>query len=155
MALLFSSLLGSCARLLLSPLNLTTVDNSLDIMAVLARSEILTALEDGSIKIEPKPLLAEVGPASVDLTLSNEFRFYKPGLSVIPINEATDYKSITEKVVIDEEKQQYYLLLPGQACLGITKERIQLSQGLCGLLEGRSRFARMGLFVHITAGFMK
>jgi hypothetical protein len=25
---------------------------------------------------------------------------------------------------------------------------------MCGLLEGRSRFARLGLFVHITAGFM-
>ncbi len=45
-----------------------------------------------------------------------------------------------------------YLLLPGQACLGITRERIQLSTRLCGLLEGRSRFARLGLFVHITAG---
>jgi hypothetical protein len=46
-------------------------------------------------------------------------------------------------------------LLPGQACLGITVETIQLAPGLCGLLEGRSRFARLGLFVHITAGFMQ
>jgi dCTP deaminase len=37
---------------------------------------------------------------------------------------------------------------------GITVEKVHLSPGLCGLLEGRSRFARMGLFVHITAGFM-
>ena len=47
-----------------------------------------------------------------------------------------------------------YLLLPGQACLGITEEKITLAPTLCGLLEGRSRFARLGLFVHITAGFM-
>jgi hypothetical protein len=47
-----------------------------------------------------------------------------------------------------------YLLLPGCACLGITEESINLSGNLCGLLEGRSRFARLGLFVHITAGFM-
>jgi len=87
-------------------------------------------------------------------------------------------------------KGDSYLLLPGQACLGITVERIHLASGYCGLLgtytkiifvlyvhwirdlsfkttdlriltsrpfnllEGRSRFARLGLFVHITAGFM-
>jgi len=47
-----------------------------------------------------------------------------------------------------------FLLLPGCACLGITEEKIKLAPSMCGLLEGRSRFARLGLFVHITAGFM-
>ena len=46
------------------------------------------------------------------------------------------------------------LLLPGQSCLGITQEKVKLTGKICGLLEGRSRFARLGLFVHITAGFM-
>ena len=36
--------------------------------------------------------------------------------------------------------------------LGITEENVKLAPHLCGLLEGRSRFARLGLFVHITAG---
>jgi len=88
----------------------------------------------------------------VDLTLSNEFRFYKPGLQVVPVTENTDYKDITEKMVLKEGES--FLLLPGQACLGITSETIHLSPRICGLLEGRSRFARLGLFVHITAGFM-
>lgn len=38
-----------------------------------------------------------LGP-SIDLTLSNEFRYYKPGLNVVPIHESTDYKQVTEKV---------------------------------------------------------
>lgn len=120
-------------------------------MSILAKDEIIKAVEAGDIEIEPYNPDA-IGPASIDLTLSNEFRYYKPGLSVIPINEATNYKSITEKVVLDESKGEYYLLLPGQACLGITVENVKLAPSLCGLLEGRSRFARMGLFVHITAG---
>ena len=57
---------------------------------------------------------------SIDLTLSNEFRFYNPGLSVIPITEDTDYKAISTKIVLAEGES--YLLLPGQACLGITIE---------------------------------
>jgi dCTP deaminase len=39
--------------------------------------------------------------------------------------------------------------------LGITKEKISLSEGISGRLEGRSRFARFGLAVHVTAGFMQ
>lgn len=76
------------------------------------------------------------------------------------------------------EKGGSFLLLPGQAVLGITEENIQMSPNICGLLgtvsrwrspaasdgrltgdggllEGRSRFARLGLFVHITAGFIQ
>ena len=46
------------------------------------------------------------------------------------------------------------LLLPGQACLAITRERVTLSPDVCGILEGRSRFARVGLAVHVTAGLL-
>ena len=68
------------------------------------------------------------------------------------VEETTDYKEITEKRTLKEGET--YLLLPGQAALGITVEKVMLNGNLCGLLEGRSRFARLGLFVHITAGFM-
>lgn len=64
---------------------------------------------------------------------------------MVAINENTNFKDISEKVVLKDGES--YLLLPGQACLGITVEKVQLSSNLCGLLEGRSRFARMGLFV--------
>jgi len=120
-------------------------------MSVLSREKILEAIKNKEIVIEPFDESA-VGWASVDLTLSNEFRFFKPGLSVVPVKEDTNYKDITEKIILKEGET--FLLLPGQACLGITKETITLSPKLCGLLEGRSRFARLGLFVHITAGFM-
>lgn len=72
---------------------------------------------------------------------------------MIDITDNVDYKNYTEKVTIPDGK--YYLLSSHQACLAITKEKITLSPEYCGLLEGRSRFARLGLFVHITAGFMQ
>uniref|UniRef100_A0A6B2LLZ2 Uncharacterized protein n=1 Tax=Arcella intermedia TaxID=1963864 RepID=A0A6B2LLZ2_9EUKA len=120
-------------------------------MSVLSGNEILKAIEEGEIKITPFDPKS-VGCASVDLTLSNEFRFFKRGQTVIPVKEETDFKEMTEKMVLKEGET--FLLLPGTACLGCTVETINLSPRLCGLLEGRSRFARLGLFVHITAGFM-
>eukprot|EP01087_Luapelamoeba_hula_P012469 TRINITY_DN3479_c0_g1_i1.p1 TRINITY_DN3479_c0_g1~~TRINITY_DN3479_c0_g1_i1.p1 ORF type:complete len:182 (+),score=35.45 TRINITY_DN3479_c0_g1_i1:29-547(+) len=120
-------------------------------MSVLARDDILKAVDAGDIVVTPFDREA-VGCASIDLKLSNEFRFYKPGLQVVPVKEDTDYRDLTEKVVL--KPGETYLLLPGTACLGITEETVKLAPHLCGLLEGRSRFARLGLFVHITAGFM-
>eukprot|EP01102_Stenamoeba_stenopodia_P010367 TRINITY_DN3115_c1_g1_i2.p1 TRINITY_DN3115_c1_g1~~TRINITY_DN3115_c1_g1_i2.p1 ORF type:complete len:106 (-),score=24.61 TRINITY_DN3115_c1_g1_i2:308-625(-) len=100
-------------------------------MSILAHDEILHEIEKGEIVITPYDPTA-VGCASIDLTLSNEFRFYKPGLNVIPVTEATNFKDITEKVLVEEGKG--FLLLPGSACLGITKETVKLSPRLCGLL---------------------
>ena len=59
---------------------------------------------------------------------------------------------MTEPVVLKDGEK--LLLLPGQACLAMTHERVSLPTDICAILEGRSRFARVGLAVHITAGFI-
>lgn len=120
-------------------------------MSVLGREEILKRMESGEIKITPDTNI-NVGPASIDLTLSNEFRFFKTSPAMIDIKEDVDYREYTETVVVPEGEA--YILLPGQLCLGITEETVSIPSSLCGFLEGRSRFARLGLFVHITASFM-
>ena len=38
---------------------------------------------------------------------------------------------------------------------GTYGERITLPPNLCGLLEGRSRFARLGLMIHVTSAFVQ
>ena len=78
---------------------------------------------------------------------------FKNRQEVLDINEDVDYHSVTELVVLGEGEK--LLLLPGQACLAITRERVSLASDICGLLEGRSRFARVGLAVHITAGYIQ
>ena len=50
---------------------------------------------------------------------------------------------------------QELVLKPGDFALGITKETIKLPDNMCGWLGGRSRFARLGLIVHITASFVQ
>ncbi|EGC29029.1 hypothetical protein DICPUDRAFT_51527 [Dictyostelium purpureum] len=120
-------------------------------MSVLSRDEIVKAIEAGDIKITPYDEKA-IGSASIDLTLGNEFRVFKKNQGTIDVTEATNYQDFSEKFVL--APGETFELEPGQMCLGITEETIDLSSKYCGLLEGRSRFARLGLFVHISAGFM-
>ena len=120
-------------------------------MSILGRAAILQAIEQGAIAITPfDPAL--VGPASVDLTLAPTFRVFRKVHQVIEVREHTDYRSLTDKIEVPAG--QHILIMPGETLLGITRERVRLGPGLCGWLEGRSRFARLGLMVHISAPFM-
>ena len=120
-------------------------------MAVLGRESILQAMADGNLSITPFRQEL-VGPASVDLTLASSFRVFRKVHQVIEVQEATDYRDLTDKIEIEPGK--HILIMPGETVLGITQERLRLGPGLCGWLEGRSRFARLGLMVHISAPFM-
>ena len=120
-------------------------------MAVLGRKAILRAIDEGAIAISPFKL-ENVGPASVDLTLASSFRVFRKVHEVVDVNEHTDYRDFTDKVELSGD--EHILIMPGETILGITQERLRLGPGLCGWLEGRSRFARLGLMVHISAPFM-
>lgn len=119
-------------------------------MSILTREEILKEIELGNIKIDPFSR-DQVGPGSVDLYLDNKIRIFKKIHKVFHVTEEADYREITELVVV----RDFFLLMPGETALGITRETITLSPSICGWLEGRSRYARLGLLVHITAGFMQ
>ena len=119
-------------------------------MGVLTRDEILKAVANKEIEIDPfDPSL--VGPGSVDLHLDKEFRVFRQTHQIYHVTDDADFQKITELVQVDD----YFVLLPGQTVLSITRERIKLAPYFCGRLEGRSRFARLGLMVHVTAGFMQ
>jgi dCTP deaminase len=117
-------------------------------MAILTKYEILAEIERGHLNITPFNG-NNIGPASVDLTLDNKFRIF-PGKKKVVIGEETDYKNYSKLVEKDS-----ITLKPGQFVLGITKERIRLPDNMVGWLEGRSRFARLGLSIHITASFVQ
>ncbi|MBU0470483.1 MAG: dCTP deaminase [Nanoarchaeota archaeon] len=117
-------------------------------MSILTKNEIFKEIKKGNIKIMPFDRSA-VGPGSVDLTLDNQFRIFIKG-KTLDVNENSDYQKISRLI-----KKDSIVLKPGELIMAITKEKITLSENLCGWLEGRSRFARLGLLVHITAGFMQ
>ena len=119
-------------------------------MCILTRQEILAAIDRGSVVIDPFDP-AMVGPASVDLHLGREFRVFRKIHDIFEVNDQSDSSEITETIEVDDR----FVLMPQETVLGITVERLTLPPNLCGWLEGRSRYARMGLMVHITASFMQ
>lgn len=121
-------------------------------MTILAQSEILKEIADGRIRITPFDE-ALVGPASVDLHLSEVFRVFRYRKTNLAVNREADFKEATRGIRVPEG--DYLLLKPGETVLGMTRERIELPDDVCGWLEGRSRFARLGLLVHISASFMQ
>lgn len=119
-------------------------------MTILTKTAILKEIKAGNIKITPFNK-SKVGPGSVDLHLSNEFRIFRKVQDVIHVNNRTDHKKYSKV----EKIKSHFLLLPGETVLGITKEKVTLSSNLCGWLQGRSRFARLGLLIHISANFIQ
>jgi dCTP deaminase len=115
---------------------------------ILTKNEILKALKRGELKITPFDKKA-VGAGSVDLRLDNKFRVFR-GKNLIKITENIDYKDFTELVAA-----QKLVLKPGEMVLGITKEKLILPGNMCGWLQGRTRFARIGLAVHVTTSFVQ
>lgn len=121
-------------------------------MAILIGEELKKALENGTIKIEPLEE-SQIGPGSVDLTLGNDFRVFKKGTETYRIKEDSNFEDLTESLSIPDG--EFITINPGEMILGITQEKITLAKNISGRLEGRSRFARFGLAVHVTAGFMQ
>jgi dCTP deaminase len=119
-------------------------------MAVLTREAILRELESGRLRIEP---VAEdqVGVASIDLTLGEEIRVIEPGDGPIDVGEDADYTLHTRVESLEEP----FVLKPGATIHGITRERVTLPPNLCGFLEGRSRYARLGLMIHVTSALVQ
>lgn len=120
-------------------------------MSVLIGTEIEKALKSRLIVIEPLDA-SQIGPGSIDLTLGNDFRVFKKRLKTYHVNNDSHFQDITKEVHVKDGDS--IVIKPGEMILGITKERITLADSISGRLEGRSRFARFGLAVHVTAGFM-
>jgi dCTP deaminase len=114
---------------------------------ILAKPEILRQIRNGKIRIEPYDEKA-IGPASIDLTLDDKLRIFTNDEHITDAD--TDYRTLTELVDISGG----YLLAPGELVLGITKERLTLPENVCGWVNSRSRYARIGLMSHIAAPFL-
>lgn len=121
-------------------------------MATLGREEILKQIANGSIKIDPFNV-GQVGPGSIDLHLGNEFRVFDNTRTIFHVREGADYRRITRTVTV--ENGNFLLTMPYELVEGITMESISLLPTFSARIEGRSRFARVGLLVHLSSGFIQ
>ena len=121
-------------------------------MAVLTKSKILGLLRSGELKITPFDE-KQIGAGSIDLHLGDTFRVFKEMHTIFSINDEADYKKITRMIKLPNGRK--LIMLPGQLIHGITVENISLPKGVSGRIEGRSRFARVGLLTHLSSGFVQ
>ncbi|KAJ6245813.1 dctp deaminase [Anaeramoeba flamelloides] len=125
---------------------------------VLTGKEIKKAITKGQIGITNKKKTVDlnslIGCASIDLTLGSVFRKYTKNTKPIEIREKTNYQDFTELIELSKKKP-YLEIAPHESCLGITQESVYVSKNLFGLISGRSRFARVGLFIHFCANFIQ
>ena len=119
---------------------------------VLSDNDIRAAIRTKKLVFEPALSPDQIGSASVDLTLDGKFwvfkRKYARGKKAVDLSKV-DFVEATE-----EHKDKSITLAPGGMCLGITREKIFMPNTLIGTLEGRSRYARMGLAVHVTSALV-
>ncbi len=116
---------------------------------ILTRDVILREIAAGRLTIDPlEP--DQIGPASIDLHLGDEIRVMEGGPDVVEVTEDADYRTITRV----QRLEGRYVLKPGETIHAITRERLHLPGDVAGWLEGRSRYARLGLMIHVTSGFV-
>jgi len=121
-------------------------------MATLGRDELLKQIAKGTIRIKPFNE-KQVGPASIDLHLGDNFRVFEKTRDVFHIRENADYKETTRSVRV--KRNSSFLIMPNELVQGVTEETLSLPRTLSGRIEGRSRFARLGLLIHLSSGFIQ
>ena len=109
---------------------------------ILSGKEILKNIESKDIIIEPFDK-SRVNPNSYNLTLSDELLVYENDLLDMKIPNETRLIKIPEEGLVLEPNKLY---------LGRTNEFTK-TEKFVPMLEGRSSTGRLGLFIHVTAGF--
>ncbi|MBI5223412.1 dCTP deaminase [Candidatus Micrarchaeota archaeon] len=118
---------------------------------ILSDQDMREMMKKGKIKIEPLED-DQIGGASVDLTLSDQWYFFK---NKYLGKKAVDLSKVPFQEAFEMKKAKTIELMPQQMCLAKTVEKITLAGDIMGKLEGRSRFARMGLIIHITSALVQ
>lgn len=130
---------------------------------------LVTILTDHQIRDNAKALgiepfnPAQVQPASYDLTLDRYFRRFPSTPSRLPVaiggnqraHKPIDPRDPEDRTIPVECGEGERVLLEPQAfLLASTVERVSLPDNIVAQVEGKSSLARLGLFVHVTAGWI-
>lgn len=117
---------------------------------ILSDKDIKKALQAGEITINPLDE-AKIQPASVDLHLDKHFLVFDANKNyVIDPKKPTD--DLMKEVTIEDDEP--FVLHPGEFALGLIYEETGVSNGYVGRLEGKSSVGRLGILIHVTAGFL-
>ncbi|MDR2761427.1 MAG: dCTP deaminase [Planctomycetaceae bacterium] len=109
---------------------------------ILSGLEIIKEMDKGNIIIDPFDR-KRINPNSYNLQLHNELMVYNDHVLDMRSRHQTERLEIPDSGIILEPNRLY---------LGRTVEYTQ-TKNYVPMLEGRSSVGRLGLYVHVTAGF--
>lgn len=118
---------------------------------ILSDRDIVRALDEGRIKIDPSPdLEKQLGSVSVDFRLGTTFMVFEHSrFSYIDPRHPQSIGDAMRTIEVPDEEP--FIMQPGDFALASTMESLELADDLLGRLEGRSSIARLGITVHSTA----
>lgn len=119
-------------------------------MPILSDGSIRRRIADRDLLIEPFDD-AMVQPASIDFRLGDEFLVFQNHTvdAIDPYNVPADLHRTVRPAPGDP-----FILHPGEFVLATSAEAIGLPDDLVSRCEGKSSLARLGLLIHVTAGFI-
>jgi len=116
---------------------------------ILSDTDLLERIEAGDDLVAPlaRPEL-QIQPASIDVCLGNTFAAYTEGDEEI---DPFDERTFQTQTWIEQDP--FIVIQPKEFLLASTVETITVPEDLVCRLEGRSTYGRLGVVIHITAGF--
>lgn len=115
-------------------------------MGTLSDRDLVWAMRQRTLTIQPD-IAGPIQPASIDLRLSPQLRYFPKGESWFDPEVQTE----VPMTLTDFDK---YPLLPGELVLGSTLESVGIDPRYEGIIDGKSSWARIGLVIHLTAGYI-
>jgi dCTP deaminase len=117
---------------------------------LLSDRDIVAEIESGRVGIDPfQPEMVQ--PSSIDIRLDRYFRVFE-NHRYPHIDPAVEQPDLTR--LVEPEKDEPFILHPGEFVLASTYEIISLPDDIASRLEGKSSLGRLGLLTHSTAGFI-
>ncbi len=125
--------------------------------SIISDTEIEKLIINDKIKIIPIiNFQKQLGSTSFDIRLGTSFQLFFPNqygiIDFIDPETTRNAKNNSKKINLDFLKP--ITITPNQFILGHSMEYIKLPDEISADLEGRSSFARLGLEIHMTAGFV-
>ncbi|MCC7553679.1 MAG: dCTP deaminase [Methanobacteriaceae archaeon] len=122
-------------------------------MAILSDKDIKEFLDAKKIIIDPLKDEKQIQPSSVDLRIGDEFKVFKVIRKpfIDPLDQE-DVASYMESSTV--ENNAAFIIHPNEFALATTLEYIKVPNDLVARVEGRSSMGRLGVTMHVTAGYI-
>src|SRR3989338_3389894 len=117
---------------------------------ILSDRDIKAAMKAGEISVDPYEDKM-LQPASIDLHLDRNFLIFDTNNNFV-IDPKKPMEPMMKEIEIANDKP--FVLHPGEFALAMIYETTGVSDQYVGRLEGKSSVGRMGLLIHVTAGFL-